>query len=356
LLKNGRGFSTAKSLLTVERPRVYYLELEGPKVYYIKKDELLSIPELDFDLIITGNRTAEVLGNEVAKVYGAEILSLKPDERDFWHLNDLDLKPKSIAAVGGGSISDYAKVLADVTGAKLTIIPTALSNDGYASDRSSLRNNGIKGTYKTRGPDVIIGIKEVLEDSCVDCLNIGGWGDHLSKYSSLSDWKLAAKKGKEKFDQKIFSEVEASLDFPGNTKDLFYHIINSGKVAQRFGSSRPLSGGEHAIYHALSNSRNYEKEHGRQVAAFGLFVLGAYELAGLEPIIKWQDYQNKMKALGLPMTLKGLEVNYSEFEAAVMKAPTARKKERYGVLDYMKAQGVLTPTYIRSVSETVGLI
>ncbi|MBR9680284.1 MAG: iron-containing alcohol dehydrogenase [Candidatus Altiarchaeota archaeon] len=352
---------------------ITYQGLKVPKTYYGLTDNFKT-DEFDFEfnpknsLMITGETTNGILGDEVSSRFsvGAKVV-LSRENKDYEHLRlvkdyfkiDGD-SPKTIIAVGGGSIADYAKVLAKELKANLVVFTTALSHDGLVSGRSSLRNNGIKGSYEAKVPDHVVAFSEIIESSDSD-LTLNGWGDHISKYSSLSEWNFALEKnqGGELFDETIYNSIRNSLDnLSESYQNLFEYFVNSGNITNSFGSSRPLSGGEHAIAHALSDTKKkkgdltYDLDHGKRVAAFGLFLLGIYEDVGEVSEIHWKDYKKEMINLGLPTTLLELGIGYGEFKDAVYKAPTIRS--RYGILDHLGER--LTDQLIDYSAKRVGLV
>ena len=103
-----------------------------------------------------------------------------------------------------------------------------------------------------------------------------GIGDTISKITALWDWKQSFLKGYEYFNDFAGLMAHNSLDIVYLCNDLKpednefkYRMVNSlvlsGIAMEIAGSSRPASGSEHLISHALDNVLTDSKMHGLQV-------------------------------------------------------------------------------------------
>ena len=99
----------------------------------------------------------------------------------------------------------------------------------------------------------------------------------------------------------------------------------SGIAMGIYGSSRPCSGSEHMISHAIDHLYQKSSSHGEQV---GLATLFTQHLQAI------QNYQIKplFKTFGLPQTPEALNISKQEFINAASKAPTMRPG-RYSILN-----------------------
>ncbi|MBR9689281.1 MAG: iron-containing alcohol dehydrogenase [Candidatus Altiarchaeota archaeon] len=325
--------------------------IHSPDLYFVSRDELDEL-DLKIDLVITGPTTGKVFGRELAEKFDAKLIIVNGDRRTIENLSELisglDETYEIVAGVGGGAIIDCSKYFASELDINLFAFPTALSHDGIASNRSSLHYNGEKASIKTIRPNKVIGIREVLEKNP---MNVGGIGDLLSNYSSVSDWLLSSRHNNETVDSEAYNKIMESLSF-SSEEGLFSALTASGVAINLADSSRPASGGEHTIYHALSETGDYGSRHGELVALFGLFNLGLFEKFEEQSIIDWDNYRQKLEEYKLPTTLEQVGISYSDFESAVIRAQTIR--DRYGAISLLNGDN--TKSTIYSVTERVGLV
>ena len=157
-------------------------------------------------------------------------------------------------------------------------VPTLLSNDGIASPISILRINNDYKSLGTTMPVAVIVDTEIIRNSPKKYL-LAGLGDLVSNISASYDWVLAHNRIREKIDN--FSRILAytpAINLLNNfetyssvkderfIKDLAYRLILSGIAMNIAHSSRPASGSEHNISHALDKIlKENRKLHGLQV-------------------------------------------------------------------------------------------
>lgn len=197
-----------------------------------------------------------------------EILLQKKAEKDHLH-PDTDALFKIFAAAdndgymlacGSGTINDLTAFAAHKMQLPYSVIATAPSMDGYASSVSSITVNGVKQTYNTTPPELIIADLGVLAAAPWEMLQ-SGLGDLLGKVSSLLEWKLGVVLFDEYFCPEAFDLIKDVLDSliknsnaikkrkESGIKILIDGLINSGIAMMMVGSSRPASGTEHHISH-----------------------------------------------------------------------------------------------------------
>ncbi|RCW61905.1 sn-glycerol-1-phosphate dehydrogenase [Halanaerobium sp. ST460_2HS_T2] len=232
-----------------------------------------------------------------------------------------------VLACGSGSINDLTAYAAHKMKLPYSIFATAPSMDGYASSVSSITVNGVKQTYNTTPPELIIADLKILKDAPWKLIQ-SGLGDLLGKVSSLLEWKLGVALFDEYFCQEAFNLVEEVLDDLINNSDkiiarkksgieiLTKGLIYSGISMMMVGSSRPASGTEHHISHFFDMYAGIFKEH---VPTHGIKVGTASFISS--------DYY-----------LRLLESDFSQFE--ITHNRKAREKEiKEAYLD--KADGIL---------------
>jgi len=187
---------------------------------------------------------------------------LEPDTDSLFDLmNNINADDSTyLIACGSGTLNDLTAFAAYKMGLPYSVIATAPSMDGYASSVSSITVNGVKQTYNTNPPELIIADLNVLSEAPWEMIQ-SGLGDLLGKVSSLLEWKLGVALYDEYFCQKAFDLVKDVLDVlfaqsdkiikreEEGIKILTEGLINSGLAMMMVGSSRPASGTEHHISH-----------------------------------------------------------------------------------------------------------
>ncbi|TNF17907.1 MAG: iron-containing alcohol dehydrogenase [Rhodobacteraceae bacterium] len=100
-----------------------------------------------------------------------------------------------IVSVGGGTITDIAKVAAERADVPVHIvIQTAASVDGYTDNFAVVLQNGVKKTLPSRWPDAVLTDTRTVADAPL-VLNASGFGELLSMYSAPGDWFLSCEMG-----------------------------------------------------------------------------------------------------------------------------------------------------------------
>jgi len=190
--------------------------------------------------------------------------------------------PKKIAAVvgiGGGKALDMAKYLAFLARLPYYAVPTSLSNDGFCSPQSSLTMGGKRRSLAAALPQgVVIDVTVCL--SAPKILWLSGVGDLASKLTAVFDWKLAFHHRGEPVDDlaALLSDatVHQFMDSPRFDEPslalLGTALMLNGIAMEMCGSSRPASGSEHLISHALDATAARPRLHGLQVGTAGYIV------------------------------------------------------------------------------------
>ncbi|MDR2153137.1 MAG: iron-containing alcohol dehydrogenase family protein, partial [Helicobacteraceae bacterium] len=182
----------------------------------------------------------------------------------------------AIVGIGGGKALDAAKYTAFLLQKPYICAPTILSNDGFCSPGSSLLIEGKRKSVKSKMPFGIVIDLDIIKESPANFLYSGA-GDMVSKITALSDWKEAFNRGYEHFNDFASMLAYNSLDLlflkhsfdiyaPEFQRSLASSLTMSGIAMEVAGSSRPASGSEHLISHALDSICEKPKLHGVQVA------------------------------------------------------------------------------------------
>ncbi len=191
----------------------------------------------------------------------------------------LPKKTTAIVGLGGGKALDMAKYLAFLARLPYLAVPTSLSNDGFCSPQSSLTMHGKRRSLAATLPQgVIIDVDVCL--SAPRSLWLSGVGDLVAKLTAVYDWKLAFhNKGEPVNDlAALLSDATVhqflanpSYDAPGMAL-LGTALMLNGIAMEICGSSRPTSGSEHLISHALDATSAHPHLHGLQVGMATYFV------------------------------------------------------------------------------------
>jgi len=241
----------------------------------------------------------------------------------------------AIVGVGGGKALDFAKYIAHLLKIPFISIPTAISNDGFSSPSSSLVVLGKRKSVKAGSPFGVVIDLDVTKNS-PDVFLYSGIGDMMSKATALKDWRTARAKGLSRFVD--FSAVLAynSLDimFLKHTFDIHCEsfqrslassLTMSGLAMEIAGSSRPASGSEHLISHALDEISKEPRMHGIQVG------VATYLCALLQNNSDTEDIKFVFEQTGFLKYVKENPLDYSEFVSALKLAPEI-KRDFYTIL------------------------
>ena len=241
----------------------------------------------------------------------------------------------TLIAVGGGRVIDTVKLAAARTGTELVSVPTAISHDGISSPVASLfAEDGKRHSYAAAMPAGIVVDISVIGAAPARTLR-AGLGDLVSNLTAILDWQLAQRAGRERFDaySAMIAENAArsvldlsDLESPQSHERLAKGLLMSGLAMATAGTSRPCSGAEHLISHALDALLGQDAAmHGEQVALGALVSATAH---GSSLLTTLTDLYAR---LGLPMRPSELSISTEDMQRAVQAAPATRKG-RYTIL------------------------
>lgn len=190
-----------------------------------------------------------------------------------------------LIAVGGGKVLDLAKRVSYLISIDNIAVPTIISNDGLISPISVLQDNESK-SHSLPGmmPMGVIIDLEVIRNSPSRYIKAAA-GDILSNISATNDWVIAYDNAKESINDLSYHLARGSAsslvssNFQTIKDKSFLRLlvlaqINSGLSMALAGTSRPCSGSEHLLSHAIDYlGLTNEVLHGSQVASTSLFTL-----------------------------------------------------------------------------------
>ena len=164
--------------------------------------------------------------------------------------------------IGGGRTLDVAKLASTLSGLPMVAVATSLAHDGIASPVASLEEGGRKGSYGVQMPLALVVDLDYVRRSD-PAMRRSGIGDAISNLSAIADWRLAGRERGEPVDglAVMFAQTAAKailhrtdgIDDEDFLVALAEALVLSGLAMATAGSSRPCSGGDHEILHAIDH-------------------------------------------------------------------------------------------------------
>ncbi len=257
-----------------------------------------------------------------------------------------------LVAFGGGQVIDLVKHVATRLDMNYLSVPTALSNDGIYSPVAVLSENHVRKRVGANVPLGIIVDTSIIKMAPADTLR-SGIGDLISNRSALLDWELGRDQNKEVIDDfayilSLFSTQAVTklqpegFGEPNFISHVAYSLVMSGLAMEIAGTTRPCSGAEHAISHAIDELYPQRSTfHGLQVAAATPLMLHLHRK-------DVSTYSTFMKKIGIPISLKSLGFNNDEILKILIHARDIRK--RYTVLNTINIDEQLVERLSRHIN------
>lgn len=239
----------------------------------------------------------------------------------------------AVVGVGGGRAIDLAKYVSALAYRPFYAVPTSLSNDGFASPQASLTMAGRRRSFPTQPPSAII----IDVDLCLDApriLWLSGVGEMVAKLTALNDWRTANNATGETINDLacLLSDatVHQVLANPTYDRDglrqLAVALLLNGVSMSICGSSRPASGSEHLVSHALDEISARPRLHGIQV---GLAAYICSRLQGDKQTTA--TISSLFQRTGFWSAIRQEPLSRNEWLEAFRRAPSI-KPDRYTVL------------------------
>ena len=163
----------------------------------------------------------------------------------------------------------------------MVAVATSLAHDGIASPVSSLEDGGRKASFGVQMPIAVIVDLDYVRASDV-AMRRSGIGDVVSNLGAIADWWLASRERGEPVDglAVTFARTAATaiLHREDGIEDddfliaLAEALVLSGLAMSTAGSSRPCSGGDHEILHAIDHLYPGTAHHGELAGVGSLFT------------------------------------------------------------------------------------
>ena len=294
-----------------------------------------------------------ICGKNVQKVLKIKVeKSLKKKKIQFiWHTSidnqiksinkiEKDVKKDNsnlIVGIGGGRSVDTAKLISYNLSIPFVSLPTAASHDGMASPFVSVKSDKPHSIVASAPMGVFVDI-DIIKKAPSKLL-ASGCGDLIANIIAVKDWQLGHKRKKEYYgryaaDLAMMSAkivMENSSEFAKKGLDervIVEGLISAGVASCIAGSSRPCSGAEHLISHALDKIAPGIGLHGEKC---GIGSIMMAKLQGQD----WEKIIKTLKDVGAPTTAKQIGLESNMIIEALMIAQELRP-ERYTILKEIK--------------------
>jgi glycerol-1-phosphate dehydrogenase [NAD(P)+] len=334
--------------------------LAAPMVIDVRRGAICGLPTLLADRrIVAQGRVAIAVGPGQGDSIEAE-LGLSETEvfriADGSHATAVSLGKRlrsgtyeAVAGIGGGRTIDVTKFAAHMAGIPMIAVATSLGHDGIASPVSSLEHESGKGSYGVVMPvAVVVDLDRVRR--APDHLVTAGIGDVVADLSAVADWELSAADTGEHIDGLAVamarSAAQAVLHLPGHARSdefltvLAEALILSGMAMAVAGSSRPSSGGDHEIMHAIDQLYPGTGSHGELAGVGALFCAHLRGDSRQAELISTCLARHE-----LPRTPDDLGISLADFAKAVLFAPATRPG-RYTILERLNMSEAQTAKHV----------
>lgn len=262
----------------------------------------------------------------------------------------------SIVAAGGGRCIDAAKIAAAEAALPLIAAPTQISHDGICSPVAVVpKTSGLGESLTAVSPTAAFFSLPTLRRSPLDSIR-AGIGDLMSNPLALKDWELANQVRGERIKRSAwhlalesYQLIEPLLDAdlgeglrePKVLGRLAHALANSGLAMMRAGSSRPASGAEHKISHAMDAVLGGRALHGQQVA-FGSMVSARLHGEDVDAL------GAQLINVGLPHHPGQLRLSHDELVRLIVAAPLTRPG-RFTILEHLDLTESAASRVVRSI-------
>jgi glycerol-1-phosphate dehydrogenase [NAD(P)+] len=261
----------------------------------------------------------------------------------------------ALVGIGGGRTLDVAKYAATRLALPMVAVATNLAHDGIASPVSSLLHEGGKGSFGVVLPMAVVVDLDYVRLSPPRMV-LSGVGDLVSNLTAVEDWRLASRERSEPVDglAVTFARTAAEaivhradgLESVGFLTALAEGLVLSGIAMAAAGSSRPSSGADHEIMHAIDALFPETANHGELAGVGALF--SAF-LRDNRPLAEQIDVC--LRRHDLPRLPADIGLSDSQFAEAVAYAPQTRP-DRYTILEHLDLDAATirarTTDYVRS--------
>lgn len=232
----------------------------------------------------------------------------------------------ALIGLGGGKALDVAKYVGFLLQKPYYSVPASLSNDGFCSPQSSLTVAGERRSLPSRMPFAVVVDTEVCLQA-PEMLWWSGVGDLVAKITAVEDWKLAFYADGTRVDDfaallsdstvfQFMARPERDLE---GIRLLATALMLNGIAMAVCDSSRPASGSEHLISHALDAHSRRPRLHGLQVGIATYLVAHLQERTDQDLIGRLFDHTRFWRAVAQDAFVR------AEWIEAIRIAPTLKQ-------------------------------
>jgi glycerol-1-phosphate dehydrogenase [NAD(P)+] len=264
----------------------------------------------------------------------------------------------ALVGIGGGRTLDVAKHAASLTALPLVAVATNLAHDGIASPVASLESDGgRKLSYGVQMPIAVVIDLDYVRRSA-PAMRRSGIGDAISNLSAIADWRLAERDRGEAVDGVAVTFARSAAMAVLHRRDgiddeeflmaLAEALVLSGLAMATAGSSRPCSGGDHEIVHAIDHLFPDTAGHGELAglgALFACFLRGDRRLGA--------EVDACLRRHELPRLPSDVGLSEDDFVRAVLDAPSTRPG-RYTVLEQLDMDEEEARKRVRAYADAFG--
>ncbi len=264
--------------------RTHRCDIQSVRIGKGVLSELPCLTDAENILLLSDRNTYSVCGDLVSSLLGKRIENslcydtvstlLVPNEDSVSKAQSLITDSTDLVlGIGSGVINDISKYVSFGKGIPCGIIATAPSMDGFASSGAAMIFGGMKVTYTTHAPDIIIGDTDVLATAPMHMI-AAGYADIIGKFSALNDWQLSRLVNGEYLCPFVYDLVmektrrTVALSEALCKKEeqalssLMENLVLIGVCLTLLSTTRPGSGSEHHLSHyfeitGLINNRPY---------------------------------------------------------------------------------------------------
>ncbi|MET9069376.1 iron-containing alcohol dehydrogenase family protein [Streptosporangium sandarakinum] len=264
---------------------------------------------------------------------------------------------EAVVGIGGGKTIDATKYAASLAGIPMVAVATNLSHDGICSPVASLTHDGGKGSFGVPMPLAIMVDLDFVHDAPSSLVR-SGVGDVVSNLSAIEDWQLGNAERGEPIDGVACAMARTAAEAVMGRSDsvesdafltvLAEALILSGMSMVIAGSSRPSSGGDHEILHAVDQLFPGTSNHGELAgigAAFCFFLREDERRLG--------QVAECLRAHGLPVSPTDAGLSVEQFTEAVVLAPATRPG-RYTILEHLRLSEAEIRDRVEDYVRTIG--
>ncbi|MDG7035600.1 MAG: iron-containing alcohol dehydrogenase [Nitrososphaerota archaeon] len=296
-------------------------------------------------LVVTGPHVWPLFGEKLSNGLGGVDLEIEMVEEPTVEVvetltaNYIGKGINFIVGLGGGKNMDVAKVVSYRLSVPYISVPTNSSQDGIASPMASLRGADKPYSLKVRPPVAVLADTDVIRSAPKDQI-ISGVGELMAKVTAVRDWRLARRDMGEYYgdyaarlaltsaNHAMHNAAKINQLNEEGIRGLVEALISAGVAAGIAGSSRPCSGSEHLISHALGEIAPQKGVHGEKVGLAAVLISYFYGM-------NWRLLIEKLKVAGLPIKFLDMGITKDELIAAVVRAPDLRP-DRYTILHKLR--------------------